>query len=85
MYKRNKLLALRLVLSELSSSIMKLVGYIMAAFLLGICMGSEDFCPEDSRLFLLDPNPDGRCPDVLPTVATPEEEDENPCAQVVLL
>ena len=62
---------------------MKLAGSILAAFLLGICMGSEDFCPEGSRLFLLDPNTDGSCPDVLPTVATPEEEDDNPCAQVV--
>ena len=63
-------------------SVMKLAGAILVAFIFGACVGSEDFCPKGSRLFLLDPNPDGTCPEVLPTVETPEEEDENPCAQV---
>merc|ERR1712117_31779 len=82
-----------IVRSKLDSINMKLLGIILSASLLiGIGMaapsaslGSEDHsgdhCPEGSRLFLLNPNPDGTCPHSLPTVATPEEENENPCSQ----
>merc|ERR1712039_1048634 len=66
-------------------TVMKFFGIILSAsFLLGIGMAMEeelDYCPEGSRVFVLNPNPDGTCPDSLPTVATPEEENENPCKE----
>ena len=58
----------------------KLIVLILTATLLfGECKASfnEDFCPEGSQLFEVDPNQDGTCPDVLPTVNT-----ENKCEEV---
>ena len=65
----------------------KLIGLILtAALLFGVCKASfsEDFCLEGSQLFLVDPNQDGTCPDVLPTVNTEDEEDKNWCEEVNL-
>jgi len=62
----------------------KLIGLILTATLLfGVCKASfnEDFCPEGSQLFEVDPNQDGTCPDVLPTVNTENEENENKCEE----
>ena len=66
----------------------KLIGIILTATLLfGVCNASfnEDFCPEGSQLFEVDPNQDGTCPDVLPTVHTEDEEDKNWCEKVKLI
>ena len=59
----------------------KLIGLIL---LFGVCKASfnEDFCPEGSQLFLVDPNQDGTCPDVLPTVNTENEENLYKCDEV---
>ena len=59
----------------------KLIGLIL---LFGVCKASfnEDFCPEGSQLFLVDPNQDGTCPDVLPTVNTENEDYKNKCEEV---
>ena len=57
-----------------------------ATLLFGVCKASfsEDFCLEGSQLFLVDPNQDGTCPDVLPTVHTEDEEDKNWCEKVIV-
>ena len=63
----------------------KLIEFILTATLLfGVCKASfnEDFCPEGSQLFEVDPNQDGTCPDVLPTVNTENEENKNKCEEV---
>ena len=63
----------------------KLIGLILTATLLfGVCKASfnEEFCPEGSQLYLVDPNQDGTCPDVLPTVNTENEENKNKCEEV---
>ena len=63
----------------------KLNGLILTATLLfGVCKASfsEDFCLEGSQLFLVDPNQDGTCPDVLPTVNTENEANKNKCEEV---
>ena len=63
----------------------KLIGLILTATLLfGVCKASfnKDFCPEGSQLFEVDPNQDGTCPDVLPTVNTENEENKNKCEEV---
>lgn len=64
---------------------MKLTGLVVVSIALlfgeSKVYGTMDFCPEGSQMFLLNPNPDGTCPDGLPTVKTPEEEDENKCKE----
>merc|ERR1711892_276721 len=66
------------------ANMVKLIGLILATTLLfGVCKASfnEDFCPEGSQLFLVDPNHEGTCPDVLPTVNTENEENEKKCEE----
>ena len=58
---------------------MKLSGFILFALFLGVSMGFEDYCPMGSRMFLVDPNEDGSCPESLP--ASGENQDET-CDQV---
>ena len=63
----------------------KLIGLILTATLLfAVCKASfnEEFCPEGSTLFLVDPNQDGTCPDVLPSVKTENEEYKKKCEEV---
>ena len=47
------------------------------------CISSE-FCPKGSCLFLAAPNANGTCPMDLPQVHSKEEEDVNPCENVII-
>ena len=61
---------------------MRFIGLVLL-IAVEVCNCFEGFCPEGAQLFLVTPNSDGTCPDTLPTLETREEENENPCEQVV--
>ena len=52
---------------------------ILAAFLFGVVLGMDDYCPDGSEFFVADANPDGTCPDALPA---PKTSITRPCQEV---